>query len=327
MTDSPLVSVVVPTFRRPLLLRTCLSSVLAQTHANIEVLVCDDGDDVDTKAVVDDLDDPRVTYTPRRPHLGMYGNVVSGLRATSGEYLIKIDDDDFWHPDLLSTLVMHLTADPTASVAFSDHLVVDADGEVQTEATERNSERWGRAGLRRGRHQPFYALAVQGTLPMQFTALMRRDAIDLDDFPEGTQQVYDLWLAYLACRDGLAAHYEPRRLGYYRVHGGSETATGRARMESATLFCYAVFLSDPRLASVTSVVRRLDARLRAVHSVTLVRDGRPEEARAALSGVTFGGLPAGTVAALLASRSLAWAPGDLGRRLLRRADKLRGRHS
>src|SRR4051794_14601766 len=51
------VSVVIPTFRRPHLLRRCLAAVCAQNFdpPSFEVIVCDDANDADTRALVEEV--------------------------------------------------------------------------------------------------------------------------------------------------------------------------------------------------------------------------------------------------------------------------------
>mgnify|MGYP000147276018 CR=1 FL=1 len=50
--SQPLVSVVLPTYKRAHLLAQAMQSVLAQTHANLELIVVDDNSPDDTAAVV-----------------------------------------------------------------------------------------------------------------------------------------------------------------------------------------------------------------------------------------------------------------------------------
>ena len=67
----PLVSVVVPTFNRSRYLAGALRSALAQTYANIEVIVSDDASTEDVyRTTVAGFSDPRIKYVRNPVNLG-----------------------------------------------------------------------------------------------------------------------------------------------------------------------------------------------------------------------------------------------------------------
>ena len=61
-TETPAVSVVLPTYNRGYCLRRAIDSVLAQTFADFELIVVDDGSTDDTRQVMQSYDDPRIIY-------------------------------------------------------------------------------------------------------------------------------------------------------------------------------------------------------------------------------------------------------------------------
>jgi glycosyltransferase involved in cell wall biosynthesis len=119
MEKSPLVSVVIPTHNRPERLKTAVASVLAQTHAALEVIVVNDGG-ADVESVVRALDGGgRVTYIAlgRNRERSAARNV--GLRLATGKYVAYLDDDDWYEPDHVATLVEALESSGQA-VAYAD---------------------------------------------------------------------------------------------------------------------------------------------------------------------------------------------------------------
>ncbi len=97
-SQEPLVSVVIPTYNRALLLQRALKSVLQQTHRNLDVIVVDDASSDDTPEVVRAFDDPRVRYIRNEENRGGAATRNSGIQAAAGEIVAFLDDDDEWEP-------------------------------------------------------------------------------------------------------------------------------------------------------------------------------------------------------------------------------------
>jgi len=93
------VSVILPTFNRLQFLRSAVDSVLAQTCADWELLIADDGSDAETVTYLQTLvSDPRVRVF-FLPHTGNPSKVRNAaLSEARGEYVAFIDSDDLWLP-------------------------------------------------------------------------------------------------------------------------------------------------------------------------------------------------------------------------------------
>jgi len=98
---APLVSVVVPTYGRPDLVLRAVSSALAQTLRDLEVIVVVDGRDRPTLDALRTLDDARLhAYVPDR-HLGNADALNWGVQQTRAAWIAFLDDDDAWLPEKL----------------------------------------------------------------------------------------------------------------------------------------------------------------------------------------------------------------------------------
>ncbi len=105
MTVRKLVSVVIPTFQRPEKLEECVHAVLQSNYAPFEVVVADDnggGPVADaTKAVVDRAQGngrAEVRYVALPTHRNGSAARNAGFRASRGEYVMFVDDDDLILP-------------------------------------------------------------------------------------------------------------------------------------------------------------------------------------------------------------------------------------
>src|ERR1700727_1098022 len=93
MTD---VSVVIPTFRRPALLREAIASALQDRDLEIEVLVLDDSPEGSAADTVAAIADPRVHYFKCDPPSGGKPAQVRnlGVQRAEGRFIHFLDDDD-----------------------------------------------------------------------------------------------------------------------------------------------------------------------------------------------------------------------------------------
>jgi glycosyltransferase involved in cell wall biosynthesis len=92
--SQPLVSVVLPTYRRAHLLAQAIRSVLAQTYGNLELIVVDDNSPDETAAVVQSFDDPRIRYLKNNPNLKLPRALNRGFSEARGDLLTWTSDDN-----------------------------------------------------------------------------------------------------------------------------------------------------------------------------------------------------------------------------------------
>jgi glycosyltransferase involved in cell wall biosynthesis len=103
MSPSPEVSVVIPTRNRPELAARAVSSALAQTFGDLEVVVVVDGPDGVTVSGLSQLGDERVRVI-ELPEQGKAPNARNqGVLAARGRWVGLLDDDDEWLPAKLET--------------------------------------------------------------------------------------------------------------------------------------------------------------------------------------------------------------------------------
>ncbi len=281
--NRPLVSVIMPTYNRTTNIREALASAVLQSYKNIEVIVSDNASAEthyeELLKIVDSFSDPRIRVRRNASNLGILGNNLVAFREARGEYVANLHDDDIWEPEFLETLVSALETTPGASLAFSDHFIIDDAGEIDPMHTEQSTRTWGRDQLESGLHRPFHHIGlIARSIPTVMAAVMRKSAIDWDDFPPHIGNGYDLWLTYLACRDGMGAYYCPERLTRYRVHSQSATATSLTAMHQGLANCYRHFLIDLRLRSIWKDCRRKLSNLESAIGLALLRQGKREEA-------------------------------------------------
>ncbi|MGA7124130.1 MAG: glycosyltransferase, partial [Polyangiaceae bacterium] len=124
----PTVSIILPTFNRVRYLRLAIDSVFAQTFADWEMILADDGSTHDTRAYLRSLVDPRV----RTIWLSHSGNPSfvrnTAIRAATGHYLAFLDSDDAWVPKKLERQIQVHRDQPDRRWSYTRCDLIDEHG-------------------------------------------------------------------------------------------------------------------------------------------------------------------------------------------------------
>lgn len=124
----PKVTIAIPTYNREKYLKVCLQSILRQSFADFEVVICDNCSDYDVCGLVDGLGDDRFKVIVHKKNIGALGNFDFIFRYPwATPYLIVFHDDDAMHPDLLTRSVALLDAQPNLAFVVSSLATICRD--------------------------------------------------------------------------------------------------------------------------------------------------------------------------------------------------------
>jgi glycosyltransferase involved in cell wall biosynthesis len=211
----PLVSVLLAVHDDKRFLRQAVDSVLAQTLADLELILVDDG----SAEPVESFDDARVRVVRNDTQLGLAASLNRGLDAAAGKFVARLDADDVALPHRLERQIARL-AGRTAAVGSA---VVDVDEHGGRGRTHVMPE--GAVELRW--HALFSSPFFHPTVLVDREAL---DAHGLRYDPEFLEsEDYDLWTRLFAFADGVNLR-EP--LVLKRVHAGQASQRRRDVQES-----------------------------------------------------------------------------------------------
>src|SRR5687768_13812201 len=101
--SSILCSIIIPTYNHGSFIDRSVSSALAQTYSNTEVIVVDDGSTDDTGDRLKEYGDKIIYLRKENEGLGAARN--TGIRLSRGRYLQFLDADDTIEKDKLKTQV------------------------------------------------------------------------------------------------------------------------------------------------------------------------------------------------------------------------------
>ena len=126
----PKITVYIPTYNYARFLDAAIQSVLKQTMDDWELIVINDGSTDNTAEILE----PYRAYPKIRilehenKGLNFTNNIA--LRAAEGEYLMRLDADDFLDESILLVLSNILDTKPGVGLVYPDYYHVDEDGEI-----------------------------------------------------------------------------------------------------------------------------------------------------------------------------------------------------
>lgn len=115
----PLVSVIIPAWNAEKWIAESLSSVIAQTWSNLEIIVVDDGSTDHTAIIISD-NFPSVRYIYQN-HAGLPTARNRGVAESDGDFLAFLDSDDLWLPGKIEAQMLILLSEPKISLVFCDY--------------------------------------------------------------------------------------------------------------------------------------------------------------------------------------------------------------
>jgi glycosyltransferase involved in cell wall biosynthesis len=237
-----LVSVIIPTYNSSRFLTEAVSSVLAQTFSDFEILVIDDGSTDETQDVMRQYGSPVRCIHQQNSGVAVARN--RGITESRGRYVAFLDADDTWLPDKLELQMNALSSDSGAGFCYSAFTVVDSD---LNPVRLNHSKRHGSA---------LEDLLLRGNVVGSIcTVLCERALFDkLGGFDAGLSQCadWDMWVR-------MAAHteftYIDEPLVTYRHHN-SMMSRNAALLESDSLRVLEKGFAAPGLSDSLRARRR-----------------------------------------------------------------------
>lgn len=105
MSDTPLISVIIPVYNGETYIVECIESILNQSYRNVEIIVIDDGSTDNTVKLVHRFNDSRIRVLSQA-NGGPSRARNLGLENASGEYVTFVDADDYIAPECIEVLYM-----------------------------------------------------------------------------------------------------------------------------------------------------------------------------------------------------------------------------
>jgi glycosyltransferase involved in cell wall biosynthesis len=221
---NPLVSVIIPTYKRRDYLKLTLQSVLNQTFNDFEIIVVDDGTPNDDNFFLCQTFE-KVKYIKIENSGGPAKPRNVGIREARGKYIAFVDDDDLWLPHKLEKQLTILENNPDFGLVHNCCQVIDENGIEKKEII-------GRPGSLDVKHGDVSMRMMGNWTIMMPTPLVKVEVIDKVGFfnekiPSALEDV-EFWTR---CSFVTRFYYLDEALVQYRVHSTNISSNASKYLE------------------------------------------------------------------------------------------------
>ncbi|MFA6055766.1 MAG: glycosyltransferase [Thermodesulfovibrionales bacterium] len=209
MHRGPLISIIVRTKDRPILLKKALRSIAAQTYRPVEtVIVNDGGRDLDIVEIQNILGDIDLRYIKLEKSTGRAHAGNTGIEHVQGEYAGFLDDDDLFYPDHLAILVNVLEQyDYQAAYADAQISYHDFDSE-KTRIVEREKR------IFTSKDFSYEELVIDNYIPL-ICLLFRKETLKMHKGFDENFEVYEDWDLLIRIAEKHPFYHVPRITAEY----------------------------------------------------------------------------------------------------------------
>jgi len=218
LKPSPTISVITPCFNSQATIRDTIVSVMSQDFTDWEHLVMDGGSKDDTLKILAEY--PHLKWVSEKDE-GHYDAMNKGIARAQGEFLVILNADDAFRPDVLSHVVLAFAEHPKWEALFGDVIYVDDHGrEIYRRAEACYDYRVLLYGLDYICHQ---------TLFVRRSVYARLGGYRQKEFKNSADYEFKLRLGREKCRVG----HVPQFLVDYRYHTHGQSADLRVTRNMA----------------------------------------------------------------------------------------------
>lgn len=113
------VSIIIPTYNRPKLLKKAIDSVLLQTYQNFEIIIIDDCSKENIKVLIDNYRSKKIKYFRNETSLYAAGSRNKGIKKADGDFIAFLDDDDIWLPNKIEDQIKLFEKNKNLGLVYS----------------------------------------------------------------------------------------------------------------------------------------------------------------------------------------------------------------
>jgi glycosyltransferase involved in cell wall biosynthesis len=238
-SPSSRVSILIPCYQQGRFLAGAVHSALAQTHADCEIVIVNDGSTDETSRIANDLSAqyPGRVRLIEQENRGLAAARMAALTAATGAWIVALDADDGLMPDMAEACLAAAAAHPEADAIVGHAELTGADGLTPLRV------------LRQDRIPDWPEVLEHNPFGAGMAVLIQRTALEgaggWDPALRACED-WDLWARMIRC--GMCFIPVDRVLGRYRQSAAALSQQAESMLAAKLTVLARALEPDPRIA-------------------------------------------------------------------------------
>lgn len=123
-----MISVAMTTYNGEKYIKQQIESILSQSTAIDELIICDDISTDRTAEVINAIGDNRIRFIVNEKNLGFIENFHKAISHTNGDYIFLADQDDIWEPNKVER-ILETMKETNATAICTNYKLIDENGD------------------------------------------------------------------------------------------------------------------------------------------------------------------------------------------------------
>lgn len=127
----PLITIYITNYNYGKYIKQSINSVLNQSYKNFELIIIDDGSTDNSRKIIDNYKNNKKIKIVYQKNKGLNKSNNVALKLSKGDYISRVDADDWIDENFLQIMINNLKKDPKIGMIFCNYFITDKKGKIK----------------------------------------------------------------------------------------------------------------------------------------------------------------------------------------------------